>query len=201
RVPSMHPSGNPPSPTKPRTETLTPENPPARMARGEPFDLKFVVRGVIKDRATVSFRLSGDEFTEAYPLSAGADPKHPGAAVVSARIDPARLPGPFSFRVASNDFETDWEKVDVVPPPRLRPLEGRPSAQVHITPPAYTGLPAMDLPDGAAVLEIPVGSVVRMRAATDVRLAAAVLAFQGDRSAVVNASALAPLGHTNPLSA
>lgn len=195
------PFGHHPWPTKTRVEIVTPEHLPARMPKGEPFDLKFVVRGVIKDRATVSFRLPGDEFSEDYPLSPGNDPQYPGAAVVVARIDPARLPTAFTFRVTANDCETDWQQVDVVPPPRLVPLDGRPSAQFHVTPPAYTGLPPTDLPDGTGVLEVPVGTVVRLRAATDVRLSAAVLAFQGDRSAVLGPAGFASIGHLNPIAA
>lgn len=195
------PFGSHPWPTKTRVEIITPANLPARVPKGDPFELKFVVRGVIKDRATVSFQLTNDEFVEDYPLSVGTDPNYPGAAVVSAHIDPIRLPGPFSFRITTNDYETEWLKVDVVPPPKLVPLDGRPTAQFRITPPAYTGLPAVNLPDGEAVLEIPVGTVVQMRAATDVRLSAAVLSYQGDKSSIVNASGLAPLGHLNPLAA
>src|SRR5262249_35271436 len=77
------PFGGHPWPSKARIEILTPQAFPHRMPRGEPFDLKFAVRGVIPERATVEFRLAdGREFDEAFPLSAGADPKIPNAAVV-----------------------------------------------------------------------------------------------------------------------
>src|SRR5262249_6973326 len=137
-------------PTKTRVEILAPETFPVRIPKGEPFELKFAVRGVIQERATVVFRLTGgDEFEEQYPLAVGNDPKLPGAAVVSARLDPNRLPSPFTFRIVSNDYDTGWQKVEVVPPPRLMPLDGRPTPQFHVRPPEYTGLPALDLPDGA----------------------------------------------------
>jgi hypothetical protein len=196
------PFGVHPWPTKTRIEILAPEQLPVRIPKGEPFELKFAVRGVIKDRATVTFRLGGaDEFEEHYPLAVGNDPKHSAAAVVTAKIDPNRLPGPFTFKIVSNDYDTGWQHVEVVPPPRLMPLDGRPTPQFRVTPPAYTGLPAVDLPDGAVVLELPVGTAVSMRAATDVRLSAAGLAFLGDKSAVERAAPLTTIGHLMPFPA
>jgi hypothetical protein len=172
------PFGSHPWPTKTRIEILAPEKLPVRIPRGEPFELKFAVRGVITDRATVTLHFAGgDEFEEHYPLATGNDPAYSSAAVVSARIDPNRLTGPFTFKIVSNDADTGWQSVEVVPPPRLVPLDGRPTPQFRVAPPAYTGLPAADLPDGAVVLELPVGTTVRMRAATDVPLSAARLAF------------------------
>jgi hypothetical protein len=191
--------------TNTHVEIQVPEEFPARLPRGEPFDLRFIVRGEIPDRAIVSFRITdGEEFHEEYPLTPGNEPKYgSGAAVVSARIEGSRLPGSFSFRIVANDFDSDWLQVNVVPPPRLVPLGNRPSPQFHVTPPAYTGRPAIDidLPDAEQWLEVPVGSVVRMKAATDVRLSAAVLTFAGDRSAVVDSAPLAQFGLTNPLAA
>jgi hypothetical protein len=200
------PFGNHPWPTRTRVQVLVPAELPARMPKGEAFDLKLVVRGVIKDRAVVTFRVTGgEEFEEQYPLAVGNDPKFPGAAVVTARVEAARVQGPFAFKIASNDYESDWLRVDVVPPPRLVPLPGpgggRPSPRFRVRPPAYTGLPELDLPDGASVLEIPVGTVVTVSATADVRLAAAALAFTGDRSVVGQAAGLAPVGHLNPFAA
>ena len=195
------PFGLHPWPTKTRIEILSPANLPIRIPKGEPFELKFVVRGVIKDRATVTFHLNaGDEFEEQYPLAVGNDPNHASAAVVSTKVDPNRLPNSFTFRVVSNDADTEWQKVEVVPPPRLIPLDGRASPRFWIVPPAYTGLPSRELPEGE-VLAFPVGSVVSMRAATDVRLSAATLSFMGDKTAIERTAPLAALGHLNPLAA
>ncbi|VTT98509.1 Uncharacterized protein OS=Isosphaera pallida (strain ATCC 43644 / DSM 9630 / IS1B) GN=Isop_3540 PE=4 SV=1 [Gemmataceae bacterium] len=200
------PFGNHPWPTRTRVQVLVPAELPARMPKGEAFDLKLVVRGVIKDRAVVTFRVfGGEEFEEQYPLAIGNDPKFPGAAVVAARVEAARVQGPFAFKIASNDYESEWLRVDVVPPPRLVPLPGpgggRPSPRFRVRPPAYTGLPELDLPDGASVLEIPVGTVVTVNATSDVRLATAALAFTGDRSVVGQAAGLTPVGHLIPFAA
>jgi hypothetical protein len=195
-------------PTKTRVEIQVPEEIPARLPHGEPFDLRFVVRGVLPDRAVVTYRIAeGEEFHEEYPLTAGNEPRYgSAAAVVSARVEPSRLPASFTFRIVANDYDSDWQHVEVVPPPRLLPLDGRPTPQFHFTPPAYTGRQPvdLDLPDEGQWLEAPLGSVVRMRAATDVRLSAAVLTLTGDRASVekrevvARAAGLAHLGHTDP---
>src|SRR5437764_1274385 len=196
------PFGAHPWPSKTRIEVLAPHPLPHRMPRGEPFELRFAVRGVIPERATVGFRLSdGREFEEGYPLAAGADPKNPNAVLVAARIDADRLPQSFSFRVTAHDGDTGWQAVTVAPPPRLVPLDGRASPQIHVVPPAYTGLHPADLPDGSGVVEAPVGTAVTLRAAADVQLSGAVLSYQGDRSAVDRAAGLACLGHFNPAAA
>jgi hypothetical protein len=210
------PFGSHPWPTKTQITILAPEQFPARMSKGDAFELKFAVRGVLSGPATVHLRATGgddgrrgaqgepaggSETEEQFPLALDNDPRHSGAAVVTARFDAARVSGDFEVRVTANDADTDWRAVAVVPPPRLVPLDGRPSPQFHATPPEYTRLAAGQLPDGAAVIEVPTGTLLRFRAATDVRLSAAVLAFAGDRSAVLNATPVAFLGHTNPLSA
>jgi hypothetical protein len=194
------PFGTHPWPTKTRIEILSPVKLPTRVPRGEPFGFKFVVRGVIKDRAVVEFKLnSGEEFQEQYPLADDIDAK--ASTTVSAEIDGGRLPTSFAFKVISNDCDTGWQNVEVAPPPRLIDLDGRPSPQFHYAPPKYTGLPEIDLPDGAVVLEIPVGTSVQMRAAVDMRLASATLSFQGDKTAIEKTAPLAAIGHLNPLSA
>ena len=196
------PFGTHPWPTKTRIEFLAPKEFPARIPKGEAFELRFAVRDELAGPAVVSVRVKdGGEFEEPFPLARNNDPQVPGAAVVTARFDPSRVSSTFEVRVASNDAVTDWQTVTVVPPPRLVPLDGRPSPQFNITPPAYTHLPAVELPPGASVIEIPTGTVVRFRAATDVRLSAAVLAFAGDKSGVTSAAPLAHLAHLDPVAA
>ncbi len=205
-------------PTKTQLELLSPQF-PARIAKGEAFELKFAVRGTIPGAAVVRVRMqdgeesgnrtqegsrgvaSQTEFEEQFPLTAGNDPEHPRAAVITARIDPGRIPHNFAIRILANDADSDWYEVAVVPAPRLVALDGRPTPQFHITPPAYTGLAPLQLPDGAAVIEVPVGTAVQFRAATDVALSSAVLTFAGDKSAVVNAAPVVSLGQLNPIAA
>ncbi len=196
------PFGAHPWPTKTQIRILAPEQFPVRVSKGEPFELRFEVRGVMPETATVRVRPDGGgEYEEQFPLKADDAPKNRGAVVVTARFPSARVTGNFAVRATANDADTDWQDVVVVPPPRLVPLDGRPSPQFHATPPAYTLLPPVQLPDGAAVIEVPTGTALRFRARTDVRLSAAALTFAGDRFAVSAAAPLAHLGHTNPLAA
>jgi hypothetical protein len=195
------PYGIHPWPTKTQITIISPAHFPLRMAKGDPFELNFTVRGLITERAVIAFRFAnGEEFEEQYPLASSADPIDAWAAVVSARIDPARLPGPFSFRIWSNDADTGWHTVDVVPPPRLIPMNGRPTPHFEITPPAYTGLPVGDLPDGSVVLEVPVGTSIKMQAATDIQLSAASLAYLGDRTPIDQVADIAAIGNFQPYS-
>jgi len=200
------PFGNHPWPSKTQIVILSPEELPARLPKGAGFELRFAVRGVIPDRATIALRIGGGPEFDAnegagYPLSVGGDPKLPGAAVVVAHFDSSQFSGNFQFRIRANDADTDWQTVTVVPPPRLVPLDGRASPQVHIDPPQYTGQPATDLPDGTTIIEAPLGTTIALRAATDVRLSSATLSYLGDRSTIQNASAVAAVGHFHPLAA
>jgi hypothetical protein len=196
------PFGAHPWPTKTRIEFLNPKQFPARVGRGEVFELKFAARGVILGNATVKVRVEGGgEFEEQFPLALDNDPLVPRAAVVTARFEPARVASSFALRVTANDFDSDWLDVLVVPPPRLVLLDGRPSPQFHAAPPAYTRLPAQQLPDGAAVLEVPLGTRLTFAAATDVPVASAVLSFTGDKAVIAHGAPVAFAGHLNPLAA
>src|SRR5262245_44024615 len=115
-------------PTKTQIAILSPEQFPARMSKGEAFELKFAVRGVLSGPATVRVRVAdGGEIEEQFPLALNNDPKHHGSAVVTARFDPGRVSNNFHVRVTSNAADTDCGAVAVVPPPRLVPLDGCPS--------------------------------------------------------------------------
>ncbi len=198
-------------PAKTRIEILSPKQFPTRVPIGDGFDLQFAVRGEIPDRAMLSVRVDADEFEESLPLTP-VDPKTPATlppgvaahgpvAIVTTRLDPSRVPWTFDFRIRANDADTGWLAVTVVPPPRLVPLDGRPSPQLHLTPPEYIGHPPVDLPDGTAVVEAPMGSVLSLRAAADVRLSAATLIYQGDRTAIEQAAGLTSVGLLNPVTA
>jgi hypothetical protein len=197
------PFGRHPWPTRTTLELLQPHPGPdgrLMLAKGEPFVVRFVVRGVIPEQAVVSVRLaSASPFNEAVPIV----PAEVDAAetTVEARIDAGRVPRDFAFRIAANDTATDWMPVTVAPAPRLVPRDGRPSPQVHLSYPDYTDLPPADLPDGTGVIEGVAGTRVVFRAAADRRIIAAAFHNQTDLGPVWSATACAPLATVNPFGA
>ena len=116
------PYGRHPWPTQTTVEVREPAAFPVRHARGEPFVLKFAVRGVIPDHATVQVRLAdGPVAADAVELTVPTDP---AAAFVpgEVRLDAGRVPRDFEVRITANDADTGWLGVVVAPPPVLRVL-------------------------------------------------------------------------------
>jgi hypothetical protein len=187
-------------PARTSIELTTPDRPNPLLAKGEPFPLAFAVRGEIPAEATVAVRLAGGPAAEEHvPLTpAEGDPTTAAAAVT---LGPDRVPRDFEFRVTANDADTGWRPVTVAPPPRLVPLDGRPSPQLHVAFPGYTLHPPAALPDGAAAVEAVAGTVVRLAAAADRPIASAVLHYQGDRAATRPPAAVAPLAAGTPFAA
>ncbi len=191
------PFGNHPWPAKTFIDVRGPV--PTRLAKGEAFDLRFAVRGVIPDRATLFVRHPGTVPSEdAIPLVPSEG--NPAESVADVRLDPARVAKDFEFRVTANDADTGWHPVAVSPAPKLVPLDGRPSPQVSLAFPGYTDLPPAQLPDGTGVVDCVAGTRVTFRAAADRRVTAAVFRPQGDPGPAHAAAALATLVGVNPLS-
>ena len=173
------PYGAHPWPPRTRIEIVEPPVLPTRLARGESWTLVFVVQGFLPEQAEIEIRLAtGEQWRESYPLT--PDPVRGNAAPVSVHWSGQRFGQSYQFRIRANDCITPWHSVTVVPPPQFLTLQGRPSPQFRVTPPPYTGLSAMDLPDGAAVLEIPVGSLLRVHARCDTALSEARMVYLGE---------------------
>ena len=191
------PFGKHPWPTKTTVELLEPTARPGGhylLAKGDPFALKFAIRGVIPERATVSVRLSGAGVTEdVIPLADGPTIEH--------RIDANRVPRDFEFRITANDYDTDWLRVAVGPAPKLVPLDGRPSPQVRLEYPEYTDLPPAQLPDGTGVIEAVGGTRIHFRAAADRRIVAASFRNMADLIPVAQALEATAVVGDHPLTA
>ena len=182
-------------PAATRIELLEPSAFPLRLTKNDPLDLRFIVSGLIPDHARIEVRFTdGGDFDTMHALRDGQDRAEMSFVPVSMRLDADRLTRDFSFRITANDADTGWRSVAIVPPPRLVSLNGRPSPQMHMTPPDYTRQQPSDLPDGLGVVEIPTGSTLRFRAAVDMTLASAHLTYLGDRSAVRQAASVAHAG-------
>lgn len=191
------PFGAHPWPTKTQVELLEPMvRPDGRflLAKGDPFNVKFAVRGVVPERATVAVRLPGSGVTEdAVAVTADAPVEH--------RVDPNRVPRDFEFRITANDFDSGWQPVFVGPAPKLVPLDGRPSPQVRLEFPAYTDLPPAQLPDGTGVIEAVGGTRLHFRAAADRRIVAASFHNMADLSQLAQALEATAVVGDHPLTA
>jgi hypothetical protein len=187
------PFGGSAAATQTKIEILAPQPLPHRMARGEPLDVKLALRGLIPDRVTVSIKPDGSPAADqSYAVPPPED--SPDAVELTVRIEPTRISRDFQFRVRANDADTGWQSVQVLPPPVLVPLDGRPSPQLHLDFPGYTDLPAIDLPDGSGIIECVAGTRVTLRAATDRPVARAWIGFRPDQPLARLLPALAPLG-------
>lgn len=186
-------------PTKTQIEVVNPKAESVRAALGDPFELSFLLRGVIPEHATVAVELeNGAKYEEVVQVvqEEGKTKAH-----VDVTLDAHRVPASFRFQVRANDAVTKWKTVTLAPPPKLVPLDGRPSPQMSVTYPAYTDLPAEIKPDGAGVVEGPHGTRVRLTAATDRPVVSAVLVPQADRTLLKTAASVAPLAAANPFAA
>ncbi len=197
----LDPFGHHPWPTKTQIRVTQPSAFPLRMAKGEALDVHFRVQGVISDKATLAVRFdNGNGFEEVAPLTIPEG--HTGPLDGLVRIEAHRIPREFEFQLKANDGSTEWFSVDVLPPPKLVPLEGRASPQLHLAYPRYTDLPPEDAKDGAATpIEAVHGTRIRLRAAADRRIVSAVLIPQAERDGLILGSGVAGLAGTNPLAA
>jgi hypothetical protein len=155
-----------------------------RVARGEAFEIQAGVSGIIPDRATVEYRFDGAPGAkEVYEITRteGADTGN-----LVARLEPGRVQRNFRFQVRANDAVSRWFEVEVLPPPQLVVLGGRPSPQIHLRYPAYSDLPEQDLPDGASSVEAIAGTAVTLRAGTDRPIVRAWLEYPDELAPVVH---------------
>ncbi|MGE3806425.1 MAG: hypothetical protein AB7K24_17290, partial [Gemmataceae bacterium] len=176
----------------------------ARMARGETFELRGKLAGIIPDNAVVIF----DGLS---PTRQTVNIRKQGdsAGTLLARVD--RVENTFRFKVYANDVVSGPYEVDVKPPPVLMPFEGRPSPIVRLTYPEYTGFAAQNLPDGTGnIVPAPLtdpdaaqpvnGTRVSLRAAVDRPLARAWIEYRPDQPLTRQAAFTGLLGSEQPLS-
>lgn len=194
------PFGSHPWPTKTRVDVTSPKTSPVRAAIGDPFEVRFTLKGVIPDHATVAVQLdNGVRFEEPIAIEEGEPNRK--SVDLAAVLEPHRIPSSFKFQIRANDDATVWHTVVLAPPPKLVPLDGRPSPQMHVAPPAYTDLPAGPLPDGAGAVRGVHGTRVKMTAATDRPVVSAMLIPQADRTTTRLVSSVVLPTAANPLAA
>jgi hypothetical protein len=139
-----------------------------RIGRNHPWEVAGTLRGVIPEKAYVQVKTEGKAI-EDYSCEVSRDDD--GQAVFKLSLVKDRT---FSYVVKANDAVTPSSTVEVVAPPVLVPLDDRPTPQVRLRYPEYTGLPdpqtgrpSPDLPDSVGDITAPWGTQVTFRAAAD----------------------------------
>jgi hypothetical protein len=167
----------------PKTTQLEIEPPRLRIGRNEAFEVRGTVRGVIPPQATIVFRFEG------FPnLEHHCDIKtdESGAGRLATKLEAGRAQRNFRFQVKANDAISPEYRVEVLPPPSLVALDSKPSPQLQLFYPAYTGLPSPEmLSPGTGNLDAVVGTTARLRARVDRPLQRAWIEYQPEEPSVV----------------
>ncbi|HEX5273031.1 MAG TPA: hypothetical protein VFW33_21185, partial [Gemmataceae bacterium] len=171
------------------------------IGHNEPFDVSGRLTGVIPPNVTVAFKLDAGTPTE---YTADVVPAGDGkSATFHTRLEAGKSKREtFSFQVRANDAvwpgDDRWQKIVVLPPPQLVPLDGKASPQVHLAFPPYTQVADIDLEPGSGKVVAVNGSVVTLRAAADRPLAAAWVEFRPEPPSVHADLLLSPLAGGDP---
>lgn len=168
-----------------------------RIGRTEGFEVRGRLTGVVPEQARVVFRLQGGSQVE---LVCEVEQEE-GVGRFSAALRPGQVQRDFEFQVFANDNSTRPQRISVLPPPVLTPLDGKASPQVRLTFPSYTDLPEQELPDGSGNVEAPAGTVVTLRAAMDRPMGRAWIEQKPENRFTPLGLGLAPLGSVTPLDA
>lgn len=169
---------------------LNMEASPRRVALGAPFVLRGQLAGIIPEQAGIEVQSLTDperdgasDIEKKWVAIKKPDAKDP-VARLEAALDMTQQRGKFRYRVLANDATYPprgrWHEVEVVLPPRLTVLDGLPSPQCELRPPAYTGLPSPDkLSPGRTNIEAFAGTEVTLRGAVDRPIEKAWIEYRG----------------------
>lgn len=176
----------------PRQTQLAIEPVKDRMGRGEPFEVRGKIFGVVPQEAVVVFRFEGFPPLEHRCTIRTEDD---GTGRLSTRLDPSRVQRSFRFQVKANDAVTPEQEVQVLPPPGLIAIEGRPSPQLRLYFPAYTRMPSPeDVSPGIGNVEAVTGTDVILKARADRPLSRAWIEYRPEAPNTDLAAFLSPLG-------
>ncbi|HZZ82589.1 MAG TPA: hypothetical protein VFE62_29085, partial [Gemmataceae bacterium] len=155
----------------PKKTQLEIEEPRSRIGRNEAFEVRGTVHGVIPSQAVVIFRFDGFPNLE-HHCDIRTDES--GVGHLNTRLPAGRVERNFRFHVKANDALSPEYLVEVLPPPSLVALDGKPSPLLTLTYPAYTDLPSPEaLSPGIGNIDAVVGTAVQLRARVDRPLARA----------------------------
>ncbi len=186
-------------PAQTNIKLIFPDRSPYKHPLGDPLEIRAELTGVIPERATLSVWFDGTPPSDQTWIVQTDEAT--GVGTMAARLEASRIGRSFRFRLKANDGETGWQEVQVLPPPELVPLDGRPSPQIVLDYPKYTDLPLRQLPDGGSSFEAVAGTNVHLRAATSRPIARSWVVYRAEHPAVNTAAAFLSLGAATPFGA
>lgn len=173
----------------PKKTQLEIDEPRSRIGRNEAFEVRGLVHGVIPPQALIVFRFEGFPNLE-YHCDIKTDES--GAGHIAAKLESGRVQRNFRFQVKANDALSSEYRVEVLKPPELVSLDSKPSPQLQLFYPAYTGLPSPEtLSPGTGNIDAVVGTAARLRARVDRPLKRAWIEYQPEEPTVVLGDVLA----------
>lgn len=164
-----------------------------RIGRNREYRLRGKLLGVIPRDVTAEVT------NEGFPTQRKTFIVHPEEHTFTLHLKPEEIQRNFRFRLYANDAATPEFAVEVLPLPILAALDGKPSPQIEVRPPAYTDQPPSRLPPGQGNLEVVAGTVVRFRAAADRPLKRAWIEYQPEQPGTNPAACLAAFASQDPL--
>lgn len=173
----------------PKKTQLEIDEPRLRIGRNEAFEVRGAVRGVIPPQAVVVFRFEGfpnlDHHCDIQTDESGIGRLHTS-------LPAGRAERNFRFQVKANDAVSPEYAVEVLPPPSLVALDSKPSPQLKLFFPRYTGLPSPEtLSPGMGNVDAVAGTSIRLRARVDRPLRRAWIEYQPEEPSVVVGDLLA----------
>ncbi|HEY7326567.1 MAG TPA: hypothetical protein VH592_02935 [Gemmataceae bacterium] len=173
----------------PKKTQLEIEEPRSRIGRNEAFEVRGTVHGVIPPQAVVIFRFDGFPNLEHH---CDIKPDESGVGRLNTRLPAGRVERNFRFQVKANDALSPEYRVEVLPPPSLVSLDGKPSPLLELNYPAYTGLPSPEaLSPGMGNIDAVLGTSVHLRARVDRPLRRAWIEYQPEEPNAVVGDLLA----------
>jgi hypothetical protein len=183
-------------PSRTKIRFVSPAKFPHQQAVGIPLMIEAEINGVVPERAQVSLLAEGIPATEQTWL---IERKGDGAGSLIVRIEGSRIVRSMRIRLQVNDADTGWLEIHVSHPPDFAPIEGKPSPQIRLEYPAYTDLPARQLPFGATSWDAVVGTTVQFHAAVSHPVVRCSMQYRPESPTPLAAAACCSLASTNSL--
>jgi hypothetical protein len=173
---------------------------PRVLAVNQPLTIRGTIRGTIPEKASV-------EFDDATLQPRSVDVQKSTGIFLVKDIKSESQRKEIRFRVHAGDAVSPaqtgtWHVVTLKQPPQLAWLNGKPSPQIELRQPRYTGLAEfVTLPAGTGNLDVLAGTHVTLRAGTDVPVIKAWVEFKPVAPFTKEVLRLAPVGAPGPVAA